>query len=133
MTTETKLTTAEARELERESLSSAWLASRLGVEPRRVNAMRTAGEIFGVPNESGRDHLFPLWQFGPDGRPLPIVGRLLASADEAGVDPIALYRYLNKRVGLTGHRRNLHLLLNGGAEHVVGAVATAANGNGRAV
>jgi hypothetical protein len=86
--------------LEREALPGAWLAAKQGVEPRRIESRRRAGELLGVRN--GRDYLYPVWQFSADGETLPAVKRVVRAADEAGLSGSELYALLQRRDGLTG-------------------------------
>ena len=45
-------------------------------------------------------------------------------------DDVELYEVLQRRSGLTGQRRLVDVLVDGGEEHVLNAIRTAANGNG---
>ena len=67
-----------------ESLSGSWLSSRLGVGTQRLDAMRRAGELLGVRRPGGQDYLYPAWQFAPDGKPLPVIQRLVRAGRGAG-------------------------------------------------
>src|SRR5262249_11583317 len=89
------------RQLARETLSSSWLGSRLGGGASRRRHGRPLGGRLPAPTA----RLYPVWQLGPDWRPLPIVPRLVRAAREAGLDELELYRLLTStRVGLTGGR-----------------------------
>lgn len=105
-------------------LRGAWLAIKLGVEPRTLDARRRAGELLAIPEEGGDDHLYPMWQFGPDGQPLPAVTRVLASARAAGLDEEGLYALLRRR-HMTGGGRLLDALREGRAEPVLQAIRAA--------
>src|SRR4051812_14025744 len=63
--------------LVREGLSTSWLATRLGVQSARVEAMRRAGELLGVRVPGRAGHVYPGWQFGRDGKPLQSVQMLI--------------------------------------------------------
>ena len=45
--------------LARDGLTTAWLATRLGIQSARVDAMRRSGELLGVPVPDGREHVYP--------------------------------------------------------------------------
>lgn len=116
------MTTAAApTTLETESLTTSWLAVRLGTDDRRVDALRRAGELIGVPTAEG--YRFPSWQFGPDGKALPVVPRIVHAARAAGLDEARLYAVMNMRLGLGSERRLVDVLREGGDDAVVAAVA----------
>ena len=87
-----------------DGLSRSWLAVRLGTQPAKVDAMRRAGQLIAAPGE-GDDPVYPGWQFGPDGKPLPVIPRLRAAAERRGISERRLYELLTMRAGLTGNRR----------------------------
>lgn len=103
--------------LKGEAFPGAWLAGRLGVEPTRLESRRRAGELLAVRN--GRDYLYPAWQFGADGEPLPAIGRVVRAAIEGGIDGRALYELLLRRDGLTGGRRLVDAVLGGRDDRVI--------------
>ena len=112
-----------ARRLRAESLSTSWLASRLGVQPARLNALRREGKLLAVRANGDGEHLFPAWQFEAPGRPLPVLPQLLRTARDAGLEEAGLYSVLNRRVGLLGGTRLVELLRQGRHEHVLSVVA----------
>ena len=116
--------------LEEESLARPWLAARLGIPSAQVDRMRRAGELFGVRPPGRWEHLYPAWQFNGDGKTLASVPRVLRAARDAGLDEVELYEVLNRRSGLTGNRTLVDVLREGGEEHVLAAVRSAAKGNG---
>jgi hypothetical protein len=93
-------------------LSRSWLAVRLGTQPAKVDAMRRSGQLIGVPRDDGST-VYPSWQFGPDGKPRPVVPRLKAAAARRGIDDRRLNELMTMRSGLTGGR------------HLVDALGTA--------
>jgi len=115
------MSVVKARLLE-ESLSGSWLSSRLGIGTQRLDAMRRAGELLGVRRPGGQDYLFPGWQFGPDGTPLPVVPRLVQAARANGISDDRLYEVLTSRAGLSGSGRLVDALRAGRDEYVVGVV-----------
>lgn len=102
-------------------LSASWLAVRLGTQPAKVEAMRRAGTLVGVPTREG-DVVYPSWQFGPDGKPLPVVPRLKAAAARAGIDERRLNELLTMRSGLTNSRRLADALGTAADDEVVAAI-----------
>lgn len=108
-----------------ESLSGSWLSSRLGVGTHRLDAMRRSGELLGVRRPGGQDYLYPAWQFAPDGRPLPIVPRLVAAGRSRGLSDERLYRVLTSRSGISGRERLIEFLKDGRDEYVLSVVRSA--------
>jgi hypothetical protein len=108
-----------------DSFTTSWLAVRLGTDPARIEARRRAGELFAVPTDGGFDHLFPAWQFGPNGEPLPALERVLAAAREAGLDSTELNAFLARRVGVGGPRL-WELVRNGRDDYVIASLRAAA-------
>jgi hypothetical protein len=105
-----------------ESLSGSWLSSRLGIGTHRLDAMRRAGELLGVRRSSGYDYLYPGWQFGADGKPLPAVERIVRAARGAGMSDDRLYEVLAARSGISGSERLADALRQGRDEYVLSAV-----------
>ena len=99
-------------------LSTDWLAARMGVQPARVEALRRAGELLGVRRPDGK-HVFPSWQFGTDGRPLPLVARLVQAARAAGIDDSALHELVARRMGSSGRARVTAALAHDSADDVM--------------
>jgi hypothetical protein len=107
-------------------LTTSWLATRLGQQPARIEALRRAGMLLGVPRADGQ-RVFPSWQFGRDGRPLPSLPRVIAAGRAAGLDDGALHRLVTMREGMTGGRRLVEALRSGTEEPVLRAIARAAS------
>ena len=105
-----------------ESLSGSWLSSRLGVGTQRLDAMRRAGELLGVRRAGGYDFLYPAWQFGPDGKPLPVMERLVRAGRDAGLSDERLYDVLATRTGISGDARLADALRDGKDEYVLSVV-----------
>ena len=108
--------------LAEESLSGSWLSSRLGIGTQRLDAMRRAGELLGVRRPGGYDFLYPAWQFGPDGRPLPVIERLVGAGRGAGLSDERLYEVLAARTGISGNARLADALREGKDEYVLSIV-----------
>jgi hypothetical protein len=108
--------------LTEESLSGSWLSSRLGVGTQRLDAMRRGGELLGVRRPGGYDFLYPAWQFGPDGKPLPVIERLVRTARGAGLSDERLYEVLAARTGISGDDRLADALREGKDEYVLSVI-----------
>lgn len=96
-------------------LTTSWLATRTGVQPARIDALRRSGELLGVRRADGQ-HVFPSWQFDRDLRPLPALPSLVAAAREAGIDERRLHELVMRRAGLIGNRRVTDILRAPGGE-----------------
>ncbi len=105
--------------------TGAWLAMKLGVEPRAIDARRRAGELLGIAAEPGGDFLYPVWQFDDAGEPLPDIARIVAAARQAGLDDERLYHLLQRRDGMTGSGRLLDAVREGRPERVLDAIRAA--------
>ena len=108
-----------------QAYTGAWLAAKLGVEPRELDVRRRSGELLGVPLGRGTEYVYPAWQFDPAGRPLPAIARVVAAAREAGLSDAELADLLARRDGMTGRTRLLDALRTGREEHVVGEIRRA--------
>jgi hypothetical protein len=108
-----------------DSLSASWLAVSLGVEPRKIEAMRRAGELIAYRPDNAHEHYFPVWQFDADWRPHSIVPQLVKAAREAGLSDNRLYALLNSRSGIGGDRKLADALREGRSDHVLNAIRTA--------
>jgi hypothetical protein len=108
--------------LTEESLSGSWLSTRLGVGTHRLDAMRRSGELLGVRRPGGQDFLYPAWQFGPDGKPLPVIERLVRAGRVAGLSDERLYEVLAARTGISGEARLADALRAGRDEYVLSVV-----------
>jgi hypothetical protein len=108
-----------------DSLSASWLAARLGIEPRKIEAMRRAGELIAYRPEGAHEFYYPVWQFDDDWRPLPIVLRLVRAARETGLSDNRFYELLNARSGLGGGRKLADDLREGRTDHVLNAIRSA--------
>jgi hypothetical protein len=108
-----------------DSLSASWLASRLGSEPFKLEAMRRAGELIAYRPEGSREYYYPLWQFDEEWQPLPIIPQLVREAEARGMRGNRLYQALNARAGIAGGRRLGESLREGRFDHVLEAIRTA--------
>ena len=111
----------DVRLLAAESLSTGWLAARLGVDPGRIEAMRRAGELLGVREPGGREYRYPAWQFDGGTKALPVIQELIREARAAGVDDDGLYEIFTRRSGMGG-KRLAEYLKSGDYEYVRRAV-----------
>jgi hypothetical protein len=106
--------------------TGAWLSSRLGLEPRKLDVRRRSWELLAVPaDEDASDWLYPSWQFDREFRTLPAVGRVLGAARDAGLSAQELDAILQRRDGLTGTHRLVDSLVEGREEHVLAVIRTA--------
>ena len=106
--------------------TGAWLASRLGLEPRKLDVRRRAGELLAVPaGDDPDDWVYPSWQFDRAYQPLPAVTRVLRAAREAGLSAQELDAILQRRDGLTSTHRLVDSLVEGREDHVLEAVRSA--------
>ena len=87
-----------------DSLSAAWLAVRVGIEPFKLEAMRRAGELIAYRPEGSREHYYPGWQFDESWQPLTIIPQLTREARERGLRGNRLYEVLNARAGMGGRK-----------------------------
>jgi hypothetical protein len=108
--------------LEDESLSGSWLSTRIGIGTQLIDAMRRGGELLGVRRPGGQDYLYPAWQFAPDGRPLPVVQRLLQAGRGAGMSDERLYQVLAARTGISGDERLADAVRQGRDEYVLSVI-----------
>lgn len=108
-----------------DSFTTSWLAARLGADPAGIEARRRAGELFAVPVDGGLEHVYPAWQFGPDGAPLPQVAEVLAVARDRGLDETQLSTFLERRAGVGGPRM-WELVRDGRSDHVIASLRSAA-------
>jgi hypothetical protein len=116
-------TTAIARRLQDESLSGAWLATRLGVDTAKLDLMRRDGELIGVRLPGDQTWFYPAWQFR-GGRPRRIVPAISREARAAGLDELRLYEVMTMRLGLGGERRLADLLVEGDDDAVLAGIRT---------
>jgi len=108
------------------TLPATWLASRLAVDPARIDAMRRGGELIAVREPGSTEWRYPAWQFDA-GKPRPSVARVVTAARESGVDESRLYELLTARLGLLDSgRRLVDLLLEGRDDEVAAAVRAVA-------
>ena len=107
------------------ALPATWLASRMAVDPARVDAMRRAGELIAVREAGSTEWRYPAWQFDA-GKPRPSVVRVVAAAREIGMNESRLYDVLTTPLGLrNGGCRLVDVLLEGRDDEVVAAVRAA--------
>ncbi|HEX6762099.1 MAG TPA: hypothetical protein VF094_04800 [Gaiellaceae bacterium] len=106
------------------SLSASWLGARTGLDPGRLETLRRRGDLLAVLADG--EYVYPPWQFGRDGEPLPSLPRVLATARAAGVSDERLVELLGARAGLSGDRFLGDALRDGNVEHVLSVVLAAA-------
>jgi hypothetical protein len=116
----------EPSRLRRESLSTTWLAARLGTSPEAVDARRRGGELLGFREPGGQDYYYPVWQLDPAGLPRPWVAQVVQTAREAGIPDDRLYEVLSMRAGVVGGKRLAELLRDGDADAALAVLRSAA-------
>ena len=114
-----------ATRLADDTLTASWLASRFAIEPFKLEAMRRDGEVIAFRPAGAREYHYPLWQFDDEGRPLPVVPRLVRAARERGMRGNRLYEILSARAGLGGDKRLADSLRDGRVDHVLDAIRSA--------
>ena len=124
---------ARYKEIEERSLSGSELQGRLGISRQRLGQLRKEKKLLGVRLPIRREVYYPLWQFGDDGRPLKIMSRLIAAAEEAGMGALALDALINNPGAVdAGEGETAADLLRSkdpeAEEHVLGAVRAALSG-----
>ena len=115
----------ELSRLRRESLSTTWLAARLGTEPERIEVRRRGGELLGFREPGDQEFHYPVWQFDREGQPAPWVARVVEASREAGIPDERLYEILTMRAGVVGGRRIAELLRDGDEEAALVAIRSA--------
>jgi len=108
--------------LRQESLSGSWLSSRLGIGTHRLDAMRRGGELLGVRLPGRQEHLYPAWQFGADGKPLPALEQIIRTARGNGMSDERLYEVLTSRIGISGSETLVDALRAGRDAYVLDVV-----------
>ena len=109
----------------RESLSTSWLAGRLGTQPARIEARRRAGELLGVRPRGTWEYHYPSWQFDERCEVLPEVRQAIREARAAGLTDAQLYDLLAGRSGLVASERLADRLREGEIDRVVRAIRSA--------
>jgi hypothetical protein len=108
-----------------ETLPATWLAARAAVDPAKIDALRRAGELIAVREPGSIEWRYPAWQFD-NGRPRASIARVVAAAQDRGLDDAQLYAVLTSPLGLRNEGRTLvDLLLEGREDEVVTAVRAA--------
>jgi hypothetical protein len=110
-----------------DTLSASWLASRLAIEPLKLEVMRRGGELIAYRPPAALEHYYPLWQFDEEWRPLSIIPRLVKEARERGLSDNRLYEVLNARAGMGSGRKLGTSLREGRIDHVLDAIRAAAS------
>jgi hypothetical protein len=105
------------------SLSASWLGARTGLDPGRLETFRRRGDLLAVLRDG--EYVYPPWQFGTDGRPLPSLPRLLTATRSAGLTDERVAELLGTRAGLSGDRCLGDALRDGNVEHVLSVVLAA--------
>jgi len=102
-------------------LTTPWLATRMGLQSAQIHALRRAGDLVAFRRDDG-EYVFPAWQFGRDGRPLPAIRSLVTAARARGIEDERLAHLLGMRAGLTGNGRLADALREGREDEVLRAI-----------
>lgn len=83
--------------LRQDSLRSGQVQVLLGVSRQRLQQLRDEDRLLGLTTMgAARAFLYPRWQFGSDGAPLPEVRDLIAAAREVRMDGLQLHALLTR-------------------------------------
>ena len=113
---------ADLEALAGSSVSPRWLARLSGLDSLTVQRMCDEGALLSIRPDGAREPLIPIWQVGDDGKPLATVPLVLAEAERAGLDPLALHKLMSRRAGLTGGDQLGDLLRAGRHDHVLSVI-----------
>ena len=97
---------------------TATVAAVLGVSMSTVYARTRSSTVLSCRTGSGRI-VFPVWQFGPDGRVLPGLVKVLRVLGDSGVSALTLASWLRSPEIELGGRTPLACLLAGGEDELV--------------
>src|SRR4051812_43001929 len=103
-----------------DTLSETWLATRLGLDPREVDAMRRGGELIAVRRPGGQEWRYPAWQFRRGFERIPGIERVVAAGRDAGLDDERLASLLSLKAGMTSGRPLAGVVREGRVDHVGG-------------
>jgi hypothetical protein len=82
---------AAVTELIGSAVTTTELSRRLGVDASRVRHWASERSIYAI--RVGRRNRYPIWQFGPDGRPLTGLKAVLAALPK-GLHPLAVQGFM---------------------------------------
>jgi hypothetical protein len=103
-------------------LPASWLSTRLGVDAREIERLRSQGELFAVRPDGADEWHYPAWQFGPGGKVPVAVRDAVRAARRVGLSESALIGVLRRRAGLMGGGRMLDLLFEGNSTRVIAEI-----------
>jgi hypothetical protein len=105
----------------RDCVTASWLSVSLGIDPRRIDAMRRAGELIAVRAAGSTEWLYPGWQVAA-GKVRDCVPLIAAAARDTGLDEAALYRTLTTKRGLSDGQTLAELIVADQGDQVVSAL-----------
>jgi len=111
-----------------ECLPAATVRAGLGISRQRLHQLVQVGRLVAVSGGARRALLYPAWQFGGDGRPLPGLARVIAAARAAELDPETLHFLMTEPHDRLGGRPPADVLAEGGFEAVASVIETAGLG-----
>jgi hypothetical protein len=115
---------ASWRRVEERCIPGPELARALGVSRQRLEQLRDERRLLALRIPFRREAMYPVWQFGPDGSPLPVMPRVLQAAEEARLSALDLDALVTSE-GAGNGRTPAELLRAGETEYVLGLVRAA--------
>ncbi len=112
---------ASWRRLEERCIQGPELARQLGVSRQRLEQLRDERRLLALRIPFRREAMYTVWQFGPDGSPLPSMPRLLETAQESRLSALDLDALMTSE-GAGNGRTPAELLQVGETEYVLGLV-----------
>lgn len=117
---------AQWRRIEERCIPGPELARQLGVSRQRLEQLRGERRLLAIRIPFRREALYPVWQFGSDGSPLPEMPRLLEAAQQSALSALDLDALMTAESAGNG-RTPAELLRAGETEYVLDLVRTALN------
>jgi hypothetical protein len=104
---------AAASSVTRRGLTTNEAAARMGTAAANVRRAATHGDLYVAGRTRNRQHVFPVWQFGPNGEPLPGLREILAALP-TDLHPLDVAHFMTNRQEALGDRSPVDWLVEGG-------------------